>query len=159
MTKEEKISLFNPNGIGSSNGNLFGLPFTPEEAEMIVIPVPWEVTVSYTTGTALGPKAILEASPQLDLYDVELKDAWKRGVCMLPAPDNIKALSDKLREKASRHIEDLENDGTGHLSIVEEINKESINLKNWVYQQAKEWTEKGKQVCLLGRRPFYRFLA
>ncbi|MBU1002620.1 MAG: agmatinase [Proteobacteria bacterium] len=34
-----------------------------------VIPVPWEATVSYGGGTALGPAAILGASSQLEVWD------------------------------------------------------------------------------------------
>ena len=61
MTKNELIAQFDPNGPGVA-GNLFGLPFTPATAEVVIIPVPWEVTVSYHSGTAEGPLAVLEAS-------------------------------------------------------------------------------------------------
>ena len=75
MSKEETIKNFNPNGAGIK-GNLFGLPFTIEESEIIIVPVPWEVTVSYRTGTALGPKAIIEASSQIDFFVKDIPDAW-----------------------------------------------------------------------------------
>ncbi len=39
------------------------------EAKFHVIPVPFEFSVSYGTGTAKGPFAILEASEQLEVYD------------------------------------------------------------------------------------------
>jgi agmatinase len=80
--KEEIIQSFDPNGPGI-NGNLFGLPYTPETSEIVVIPVPWEVTVSYHTGTALGPAAILDASSQVDVYVKDIPDAWKLGVSLL----------------------------------------------------------------------------
>ncbi|MFW6388062.1 MAG: agmatinase family protein [bacterium] len=41
----------------------------PAEARFHVIPVPYEGTVSYGTGTAAGPHAILEASSQLEAFD------------------------------------------------------------------------------------------
>jgi agmatinase len=44
-------------------------PARPEEALFHVLPVPWENTVSYGGGTALGPSAILEASQQLEAWD------------------------------------------------------------------------------------------
>ena len=44
-------------------------PSLPEDALFHVIPVPYEETVSYGTGTALGPQAILDASCQLELFD------------------------------------------------------------------------------------------
>ena len=36
---------FDPNGPGIANGNYFGLPFAPEESSLVLIPVPWDVTV------------------------------------------------------------------------------------------------------------------
>ncbi len=39
------------------------------QAKFHVIPVPFEFSVSYGTGTAKGPLAILEASEQLEVYD------------------------------------------------------------------------------------------
>jgi agmatinase len=40
----------------------------PEDALFHVIPVPFELSVSYGTGTSQGPTAILEASEQLELF-------------------------------------------------------------------------------------------
>ena len=87
--KEEKIKSFDPNGF-STNENLFGLPFTKEESEVVIVPVPWEVTVSYAAGTANAPEAVLEASAQVDLFDPYIKDAWKIGVFMEPVSLEIK---------------------------------------------------------------------
>ncbi len=42
---------------------------SPQEAYFHVIPVAFEFSVSYGTGTKFGPSAILEASDQLELYD------------------------------------------------------------------------------------------
>lgn len=47
-------------------------PSPPETALFHVIPVPYEQSVSYGTGTAEGPQAILEASAQLELFDGRL---------------------------------------------------------------------------------------
>ncbi|MBU0532063.1 agmatinase [Candidatus Micrarchaeota archaeon] len=43
-----------------------------EEAEIVVLPVPYDSTVSYISGTRLGPAAIIEASNYLEAYDIEL---------------------------------------------------------------------------------------
>ena len=69
MTKAEKIAQFDPNSWADKNANIFGLPFTVEESEIVILPVPWEVTVSYGGGTVNGPEAIFDASFQVDLYD------------------------------------------------------------------------------------------
>lgn len=55
-------------------------------ARYVVLPVPYEGTVCYKTGTAGGPAAILDASPQLEMYDEELGGEFlDAGVHTLPA--------------------------------------------------------------------------
>jgi agmatinase len=49
------LSNFDPNSVSNLNHNIFGLPFTEADAELILLPVPWEVTVSYRAGTARAP--------------------------------------------------------------------------------------------------------
>ena len=44
-------------------------PASPDTARFHIIPVPYERTVSYGAGTALGPSAILKASWQLETWD------------------------------------------------------------------------------------------
>ncbi|MDY6785319.1 MAG: agmatinase [Cyanobacteriota bacterium] len=48
-----------------------------EEAEFVILPIPYEATTTYRKGCEQGPEAILRASPQLECYDVELK----REIC------------------------------------------------------------------------------
>ena len=52
---------FDPNAPANADG-IFGLPDAPEDSRVVLIPVPWEATVSYGSGTADGPAAILKAS-------------------------------------------------------------------------------------------------
>ena len=42
------------------------------DAEVVVIPVPYDGTTSYRTGARLGPKAIIRASRHLEDYDLDL---------------------------------------------------------------------------------------
>ncbi len=44
------------------------------ESRAVVIPVPYEGTVSYGRGTSFGPSAIIDASRQVELFDLELKN-------------------------------------------------------------------------------------
>src|SRR3954469_19136296 len=105
MRKENKIKNFDTNGIGQLNAGMFGLPFTLKECDTVLIPVPWEVTVSYGGGTADGPAAILEASYQVDLYDPFVKDAWKTGIWMDKIDDDVRGRSDNARRIAEHHIQ------------------------------------------------------
>jgi agmatinase len=52
MSLEEKIRRFNPNDAATNDSNLFGLPFAVDEARVVIVPVPWEVTVSCGGGNA-----------------------------------------------------------------------------------------------------------
>ncbi len=49
-----------------------GSGYSFDESDIVVIPVPYEKTVCYMPGTVKGPKAIIDASTQLEDFDVEL---------------------------------------------------------------------------------------
>ena len=89
-TKEEILQNFDPSAIGIDNGNLLGLPFNYDQANIILFGIPWEVTVSYGAGTAAGPQRVLEASRQLDLYDFDYpvtdNPIHRRARCIRVAP-------------------------------------------------------------------------
>ncbi len=142
---------FDPNGPGQILQGLFGLPFSPEESDIVILPVPWDVTTSYRPGTANGPAAILTASPQLDLYHPDFPDMWKKGVALLPIPEEIQKKSEANRRKAETIIKLWETgqNPVDHPDLVQ-INGACADLNDWVYQQAKYWLERGKKVGLLG---------
>jgi agmatinase len=155
MTKKEKINSFDPNSVGNLNNNIFGLPFTTEESEVVLIPVPWEVTVSYGSGTANGPKAIFEASFQVDLYDAKIKDAWKIGIAMDKIPASIKAKSNRLRKKTEAYISLLEQGKNPESNkkmkaIVTEVDKAARELNAHVKKTTGNFLNKNKTVGLIG---------
>jgi agmatinase len=149
------LADYDPSGIGALNGNLFGLPFDAEQANLWVIAVPWEVTVSYGAGTAQGPAQILGASPQLDLYDYDYPEGWKRGIYMLPIDASIAAQSHQYRSQAARIIEWL---GQGHAlgdspelsAVLVEINQACQAMNHWLERQCLDALAQGKQVAVLG---------
>ena len=154
MTKAEKIKNFDSNGIGQLNDGLFGLPFTLDECETVLIPVPWEVTVSYGGGTVNGPEAISNASYQVDLYDPMVKDAWKRGIGMDKISDELKNKSKELRELSEKYINALANGANENdpelKKIAATIQKECIWLNNWVKSRSLHFLNQGKTVGLVG---------
>jgi agmatinase len=142
---------FDPNGPGIK-GNLFGLPFTPATAKVVIVPVPWEVTVSYRGGTARGPSAILNASTQIDLFDRQITDVWKLGVAMLPVPANLYEENKILRDLAESHIQSLEN-GTANReneSIVDKVNEACAAMNNYVRSTCSQLLKEGKLVGVVG---------
>ncbi len=155
MTKAEKIRSFDPNSIGQKKSGMFGLPFDLNECETVLIPVPWEVTVSYGGGTANGPAAILEASYQVDLYDPLVKDAWKMGIGMEEISEQVEAKSTELREKAEECIEGLSNgekyDSNAKLKkYAQEIHEGCTWMNAWVKERCLHYLNQNKLVGLIG---------
>ena len=150
MSKEETIKKFDQNGPGIK-GNLFGLPYTIEESEIIIVPVPWEVTVSYRTGTALGPKAILEASSQIDFFMKDIPDAWKLGISMLPYPEKLYQENLHIRSMAKEYISAFEKgEIENQKPMVARINESCESLNIYVKNTTQKYLKEGKLVGLLG---------
>lgn len=150
MTREEIIKNFDPNAPGVE-GKLFGLPFDEANAQVIVVPMPWEVTVSYHEGTAKGPEAILEASGQVDLYDRHIPDAWQIGIAMSAIPHDWKKKNEALRKIAAQHIEALTAGSTVENSKhLEEVNSGCEDMVKYVKETTRHYLQKGKLVGLLG---------
>ncbi len=145
---------FNPNDVGVDNGNFFGLPYSPFDAKVVFISVPWDVTTSYKPGTAKGPQAILQASTQLDMFDFDVENSWQIGHGTVPIDMDIMKKSISFRKKAQDIIEHLEEGGSLKDSEIKKkqkkINKASEELNDYVYQTTTEWLDKGKLVGLLG---------
>ena len=149
------LANFDPNSVGLKSNNIFGLPFNEEEAAVVLLPVPWEVTVSYRLGTARGPENIFEASMQVDLYDPDMPNAWRQGFYMLPVDRNIRKKSDYLRQCAELVISHMIDGGkvsdnaqlSGKLS---EINEGGKMLYHWVYEMSLNLLKEGKFVGLIG---------
>lgn len=59
---------FYPSNFGGLPPDLAAL----ETSRFVVLPLPYEVTTSYAKGTKFGPRAIIEASRNMELYDDEL---------------------------------------------------------------------------------------
>jgi len=56
-----------------------------EKALFVVLPVPYDLTSTYRSGSRLGPAAILDASANMELYDEELgRETYRRGIHTLP---------------------------------------------------------------------------
>lgn len=155
MTKAEKIANFNPSGVGLRNGNFIGLPFDEADAEVVLMPVPWDVTVSYSAGTATGARNILEASAQLDLYDNDIADAWKMGLYMRPLNEQYLEKSKALRQKSEAYIAFLEEGGDLATNptmqeILTQVNTACDELRQWVFSETTALMDAGKLVGLVG---------
>jgi agmatinase len=149
------LSQFDPNGPSNPKNNIFGLPFKEEEARLVILPIPWEVTVSYGSGTARAAEHVFHASMQVDLFDAETDDAWRKGNYMRQPDKKILMKSDYLRKEAELYInytskgEAVEKNSFMCKSL-KEINEGSAYLNRWVYEQTRSLLNDGKLVALLG---------
>lgn len=149
------LSNFNPNNASNPNNNIFGLPFSEEESRLIILPVPWEVTVSYRGGTSRAPEHIMRASMQVELLDNDNPEGWKQGIFMRQPDRKIQMKSDYLRKEAELYINYIAqgenvNDNKFMCKALKEVNAGSAFLNNWVYEQCRDLLQAGKLVALLG---------
>lgn len=149
------LSTFDPNSAGNPNNNIFGLPFSEEDARLVILPIPWEVTVSFGSGTARSAEQIMSASLQVDLFDPAYAESWKEGFFMREPDKKVLLKSDYLRKEAELYIDyiskgEVLGDNQFMCRTLKEVNEGSHYLNNWVYQQAKTLLEDGKLVAVLG---------
>jgi agmatinase len=149
------IALFNSNSVGNPNNNIFGLPFTEEEASLVIVPVPWEVTVSYGAGTARAPEHVFKASIQVDLLDCNVNHGWKKGFFMRAVDKKLLLKSDYLRKEAELYIDYISKgakveDNKFMTKSLKDINEGSLYMNQWVYDHCLDLLKYGKKVGLLG---------
>jgi agmatinase len=155
MTKQQIIDSFDPSQPGLADATVFGLPFSAEQSEIIIIPVPWEVTVSYGSGASEGPEAVLDASFQVDLNHQDFPELWKLGIYLDEAPAHWKINSDKYKALAQPIIEMLESGEAIETypalqANLDKINKSCRDLHSEVKEKVLFWMKQGKKVALLG---------
>ena len=157
MNKQQKIASFDPSQPGLADESIFGLPFTAEESDIVIIPVPWEVTVSYGAGASDGPATILDASFQVDLHHQEFPELWKLGMYLDLSTEAAQWSDDSIRFKALAQpiIQALENgekveNNLGLKRDLDTINNACHQLNEAVKAKTLHWMAKGKKVVLLG---------
>lgn len=130
---------FDPDAAAGESSGIYGLPFTPEESHVVIVPVPYEATTSYGGGTSEGPAAVLEASKQVDLYDHDTGRPYAAGIAMLDIPKNVlrwnreaKALAHKKRPATKK------------------VNAYGERVNEWVYGQTRALLGAGKMPVILG---------
>ena len=146
---------FDPNGVGIANGNIFGFPCTEEDADIVIIPIPWDATASYGKGTSNGPKIILDASTQLDFFHPELEKAYTTKVFMSPISKEWKELNDNLSAKSVSYLDYLETHGESaakekYSTEITEINKTQVALKENLKERCLKVISTGKIPAVLG---------
>jgi agmatinase len=141
---------FDPDAAAAEGSGIYGLPHGAAEARVVIVPVPFEATTSYGGGTAGGPRAILEASKQVDLYDRETGHPYEAGIAMLDEDPRVVQWNAEARRIARSVI--------AHGGPVDEetrraaasVNAFGERLNEWVYEQTRALLDAGKIAVTLG---------
>ena len=151
----KQLQEYNPSGVAQINGNFLGLPDDYDSANLIIIPIPWEVTVSYRAGTASGPQRILDGSLQIDLFDFDHSDGWKQGIFMLEIPQEMIEKNNHYRQQAAKIIARQAEgksltDEPDLTHILAAINQAGEQVNQWLFTQSQVAMNQGKKVAVIG---------
>jgi agmatinase len=146
------MSSFDPDAAARPDSGIFGLSSGLDEARVILVPVPFDATTSYRRGAAEGPQWILEASHQVDLFDLEVGRPYVHGIHQLDEPAQVVAWNREAREAADPIIEAagvIEGNPALALSLAL-VNERSAQVNEHVYQTVAGLLARGKLVGLVG---------
>ncbi len=148
---DSETATFDPNAAAAADSGIFGLPFNTNQAALVLIPVPWEATTSYGGGTSLGPEAILQASKQVDLFDIDHGNFFMSGIAMETISDELIEWNREAREAAKLIIDaDDELPDLVLQQAKDKVNFYSKKINDYVYTQTKHFLDQGKQVGIVG---------
>jgi len=83
-----------------------------KKATFVVVPVPYDLTSTYQSGSRRGPGAILEASGNMELYDEELrKETYRSGIHTFPPIEADASGPDRMVESVRETISRVAADG------------------------------------------------
>jgi agmatinase len=142
---------FDPSAAALPGSGIFGLPHGEAEAALVLVPVPFEATTSYGGGTSRGPEAILGASRQVDLFDVETGRPYEAGIHLVATPAEVERLGRTARATAAPIIAA---GGTGGdpalLRAAAEVNEACARVNAWVEERVAGLLAAGKKAGVVG---------
>lgn len=144
---------FDPTTTISAEFGIFGIPMSEEESQVILVPVPWEVTTSYGEGASRGPQIIRSASEQIDLFDIEVGKAYEAGYHMRELSQDLCNMNDKFKGVAQELIglrTNMSTDTAKMSSLAAQVNEACEEMSQWVYDQCSDVLKKGKLLGLVG---------
>jgi agmatinase len=141
---------FDPDAASAEGSGIYGLPHGPDEARVVILPVPFEATTSYGGGTSAGPRAIFEASKQVDLFDRETGHPYEHGIAMLDEDERVAAWNAEAKRVAQSVIArgGIVDEETARAAAA--VNAYGERLNEWVYAETRALLERGKIAVTLG---------
>jgi agmatinase len=160
---KENLS-YDPNAAADPNAGIYGLPYSFNEAKLVYLPIPWEATTSYGGGTVFGPEAIINASSQMDIFDLDVVDPYLLGLHCLPTDPTIVKMNDQAKALA-KTIKDVygQIENAPELqSNLAEVNALSTKLNQWTKDHVSKILKSDKIAAIIGgdhSTPFGAFQA
>ncbi len=82
------------------------------QAKAVVLPVPYDSTSEWSSGSRHGPQAIIDASEYLELYDLELdREIYKAGISTLPRVEPLLSSPQDMIDRVYQVVRDLVSKG------------------------------------------------
>jgi agmatinase len=141
---------FDPDAAAGADAGIYGLPFTPDDAHVVVVPVPFEATTSYGGGTSRGPAAVFEASKQVDLFDAETGKPYEAGIAMLALPKKVVRWNREGKVLAKPVVAAGGATNRRTRAAAAKVNDLSAKVNEWVYATTKKLLDAGKMPVTLG---------
>jgi agmatinase len=143
---------FDPNAASRPDSGIFGLPYGAEESRLHYLPVSWEATTSYGGGTAAGPEAILAASRQVDLFDLEVERPYEVGLHWLAADPRFAEWNREARPLAERIVAvgGVIGDDAGLAASRDRVNDLGACVNDLVHREISAILDAGKVPGLVG---------
>ena len=124
-----------------------------DEARVVLIPVPWEVTVSGEEGTASAEKWIRQASSNMDFFQKFSLKSVNHLIFFEEPSEDLARLNKVSRDMARGIIQSL-NEGASlsgeQKKQVEAINQNCKRMTDWVYERSKEVFQSEKIPAVVG---------
>jgi len=113
------MTAFDPNATAPKDSGIFGLDCAETNAAIVLVPVPFAATVSYGGGAERGPEAVLAASRQVDLYDLQFGRVYERGIHLRQADPELRPSHERARVLVEAHLEAPERTAAASLAAVD----------------------------------------
>jgi agmatinase len=143
------MSSFDPNAAAGPDSGIFGLSCGERDAAIVLMPVPFAATVSYGVGAERGPEAILAASRQVDLFDLQYGRIYERGIHLLATDPAIPASHERARAQAAALIE-RGGATAADAAVVAAIDAAGAQLNDLVYATTRRQLAAGRIPGIVG---------
>ncbi len=143
---------FDPNAAAGADAGLYGLSTPLDEAAVVDIGVPFDATASYRKGAARGPRAILRASLQVDLFDLATGRPYEAGIAMQDIDVRVDAWNAEAGGLADQVIAvGGEVGGNAELKrALARVNSIGAEVNKFVHAKTRAVLERGRLPAIVG---------